>query len=169
MLGITGAAVGKAISEAETRAVGDPLADYLELDLPHMADMVPTVEEWQNHPLQDREGVAQDAAQAWQAIAFTTGRLARQLDSICQAMYAVDFGKANAHELELARSWPTTRPPFDDREFDEVTVLLLADLAESLKERAETATRMSERWARRAHYPEGLPADDDGVGQEPAL
>ncbi|NEA23892.1 hypothetical protein [Actinomadura bangladeshensis] len=76
-------------------------------------------------------------------------------------MYAMDFGKANPGELELARSWPTTRAPFEDREFDEITALLLIGLAESLKERSQTANRMSERWAKRAQYPEGPPANDE--------
>lgn len=154
LLGISGAAISDARRNAADRTAREPLADWLEIDLPNAGDAVPTVAEWEALPETERAAAASRAADAWRMIALTTGHLGRQLNAAAEAVSeTLTMGDWDT-EPELRDLAASALPGWDHRPQTEAEhhhlAALLADLSRGLMEQARTAHRQVDRWASRA-------------------
>ena len=154
-MGISITALRKTLGQADQREVGEPMADYMELDLPRAGRQVPTPEEWEALPADERPAAAQAAADTWRMIALVSGHLARTLGEVservaellCLRGEELDDEGLRAELAELLPDWP--HRPLTRGEADQFS-RLLADLAAAHREHATAAYREVRRWSYRA-------------------
>ncbi|WP_329583450.1 hypothetical protein [Streptomyces sp. NBC_01361] len=164
VLGITKAAVSKALVLARRRRVREPaLADFVELDLPACGAQVPTVEEWQRLDEGEQLAAAQRSASTWAALAATWGRLHRQTYAASEWLAGVRIGVLDPQDEEDAAERPALVTDDDvaaitEQARDEYSpqITVLADTARALEDQARAARQAHDWWQGQADRLSGL-------------
>ncbi|MFJ3840556.1 hypothetical protein ACIPY6_34320 [Streptomyces sp. NPDC090054] len=145
-LGVSPAAVSKALGQARHRTAGEvPMADFLELDLPRTAERVPTLEEWRALPTDRQPAAAEAAAFQWGAIATATQRLADQVKDAGAYLYEQwRCGPDEEGDEEPVPALVRT----DDLSIDPLPLMnVYFDLAETLRARTLEAIGSEKFWS----------------------
>lgn len=154
LLGISKAAVSKALVNARSRQLREPvLADFAELDLPACAVQVPTVQEWQAMEGDEQLVAAERAVQTWAALTAMWGRLYRETHSAGEWLASVRIGYADPDEEEDAAQRPALLTDADvaavraqDHGTYSPQITVLGDIARALQDQAQAAMRAHDWW-----------------------
>ncbi|MFF3013697.1 hypothetical protein [Streptomyces sp. NPDC057939] len=173
-LGVSAAAVSKALGQARQRSAGEvPPADFMELDLPRTAGHVLTLEQWRALPADRQAAAAEAAALRWGAIATATQRLAAQLKEAGAYLYertpydpenktveqeeAVQSDEADRAVKAGEKPAPALIGPDDLRVDPLPLATVYLDLGEAMRARTLEAIGSERFWSSLAHH---APASD---------
>ncbi|MFC7331379.1 hypothetical protein [Marinactinospora rubrisoli] len=155
-LGVSPQAVTDARQNAERRTRHEPMADYLELDLPQMGAAVPTEQEWLALPEDERPAAARQAAMAWKLIWIFALRTAEDCHLLAEKV--AELGNAHhGDRAALREAMRETLPEWGKHLLTEddhlVLMHLMADLSKAFGATRETALKEHEIWQDRADGP----------------
>lgn len=153
-LGITRQAISDAVASAAQRTPGEPMADYIEIDLPRLAGRALTTEEWQALPDEERQEAARETYEAWSAILLQSNRDYRShqadLDAMGEAMLEQEWESDQELHGLLSAALPHWQYVPMTHLGADAQVALLEDLCEAARRRVIEAGRQVEMWHLRA-------------------
>lgn len=155
MLGISTAAYGQAIKEAEGRVLPPPMADYIELDLPETGAETVTETEYQAlDDEQEQVEAARGNVVKWSTMSWATRHLG---ESCCEVsdLLAVELTREPEPPWAECRQRLTETLPEPwrgqvmTRDHAYALMMLMADMAGALGRHSWTASTEADRWKRR--------------------